>query len=78
MRCGSSELGIIAGGFGSYLLGMSRQIYEQAGTDIAGNTTDNIKDPSLSWIIGFLLTVSFLGQLAVVPLRKVRILELPE
>ena len=78
MGCGSSELGIMAGGFGSYLFGMSRKTYEQAGTDIAGNTADNIKDPSLSWIIGFLFTVSFLGLLAVVPLRKVRILELPE
>jgi hypothetical protein len=62
----------MAGGFGSYLLGMSRKIYEQAGTDTPGNTADNIKDPSLSWIIGFLFIVSFIGLLAVVPLRKVR------
>jgi len=66
------ELGIMAGGFGFHVLGMSRKIYEQSGIGNPGNTTDNIKDPSLSWIIVFLFTVSFLGPLAVVPLRKVK------
>lgn len=64
-----------SGGFGSYIMGMSRKIYQQAGTDIAGNTAENIKDPSLSWIIGFLFVVSFLGLLAVVPLRKIMVID---
>ncbi|KAH9325624.1 hypothetical protein KI387_005802, partial [Taxus chinensis] len=64
-----------SGGFGSYLLGMSRKIYEQSGIDTPGNTPDNIKDPSLGWIIAFLFTVSFLGLLALVPLRKIMVID---
>lgn len=41
------------------------------GSATPGNSANDIKDPSLSWIIGFLFTVSFMGLLAVVPLRKV-------
>jgi hypothetical protein len=33
--------------------------------------TDAFKNPSLSWMIGFLFVVSFLGLFSVVPLRKV-------
>jgi len=64
-----------SGGFGLYLLGMSRKIYEQAGIGNPGNTADNIKDPSLGWIIGFLFTVSFIGLLALVPLRKIMVID---
>eukprot|EP00253_Pinus_taeda_P000745 PITA_00745 len=64
-----------SGGFGLYLLGMNRKTYEQAGTSTPGNTPDNIKDPSLSWIIGFIFTVSFIGLLAVVPLRKIMVID---
>ena len=39
------------------------------------NAAQNIKDPSLSWIIGFLFTVSFLGLFSVLPLRKVHSLK---
>jgi len=64
-----------SGGFGSYLLGMSRKTYERAGLQTPGNTTDNIKDPSLTWIIGFLLIVSFIGLFVVVPLRKIMVID---
>jgi len=33
--------------------------------------SDAFKNPSLSWMIGFLFVVSFLGLFSVVPLRKV-------
>ena len=33
--------------------------------------SDAFKNPSLSWMIGFLFVVSFLGLFSAVPLRKV-------
>ncbi|KDP22031.1 hypothetical protein JCGZ_03001 [Jatropha curcas] len=40
----------------------------------AGNP-QNVKNPSLGWIIGFLFVVSFLGLFSVVPLRKIMIID---
>ncbi|XP_061948540.1 probable metal-nicotianamine transporter YSL7 [Populus nigra] len=37
--------------------------------------SDAFKNPSLSWMIGFLFVVSFLGLFSVVPLRKVMIID---
>ncbi|EYU25660.1 hypothetical protein MIMGU_mgv1a003894mg [Erythranthe guttata] len=39
------------------------------------NNSQNIKNPSLSWMIGFLFVVSFLGLFSVVPLRKIMIID---
>ncbi|RWR84659.1 Oligopeptide transporter [Cinnamomum micranthum f. kanehirae] len=61
-----------SGGFGSYLFGMSEDIAKQA-TD--ANDPQNIKNPSLRWMISFLLLVSFLGLFTLVPLRKVMIVD---
>ncbi|XP_031372763.1 probable metal-nicotianamine transporter YSL7 [Punica granatum] len=61
-----------SGGFGSYLFGMSKRIAQQ--TSDTQDATD-IKDPSLAWMIGFLFVVSFLGLFAVVPLRKIMIID---
>ena len=47
---------------------MSEVIAKQTTED---NNPQNIKNPQLSWMIGFLFVVSFLGLFAVVPLRKV-------
>lgn len=58
----------IAGGFGSYLFGMSEIVAKQS---TEANAADNIKNPSLGWMIIFLFVVSFLGLFSVVPLRKV-------
>lgn len=60
----------IAGGFGSYLLGLNRRTYEQAGVDTDGNTP-NTKEPGIGWMTGFLFVSCFVGLLALVPLRKV-------
>lgn len=38
------------------------------------NAAQNIKNPQIHWMIGFLFVVSFLGLFSVVPLRKVHIL----
>ncbi|XP_052304504.1 probable metal-nicotianamine transporter YSL7 isoform X7 [Populus trichocarpa] len=59
-----------SGGFGSYLFGMSGTVAKQSTED-----SDAFKNPSLSWMIGFLFVVSFLGLFSVVPLRKVMIID---
>ncbi|KAG6777248.1 hypothetical protein POTOM_017065 [Populus tomentosa] len=59
-----------SGGFGSYLFGMSEAVAKQS-----TEHTDAFKNPSLSWMIGFLFVVSFLGLFSVVPLRKVMIVD---
>ncbi|KAH9724941.1 putative metal-nicotianamine transporter YSL5 [Citrus sinensis] len=59
-----------SGGFGSYLLGMSDRIALQS-----EDTNLGYKNLSLTWIIGFLFVVSFLGLFSVVPLRKVMIID---
>ncbi|KAJ4828755.1 hypothetical protein Tsubulata_035410 [Turnera subulata] len=59
-----------SGGFGSYLFGMS-QVVAKLSTD----DTHDFKNPSLSWMIGFLFVVSFLGLFSVVPLRKIMIID---
>lgn len=61
----------IAGGFGSYLLGLNRRTYEQAGVDTDGNTPGSYKEPGIGWMTCFLFVTSFVGLLALVPLRKV-------
>ncbi|KAK7387330.1 hypothetical protein VNO78_28051 [Psophocarpus tetragonolobus] len=61
-----------SGGFGSYIFGMSSEIAKQSPE---ANTKLDIKDPSLGWMIGFALVVSFLGLFSVVPLRKIMIID---
>ncbi|KAF5206596.1 Metal-nicotianamine transporter ysl3 [Thalictrum thalictroides] len=61
-----------SGGFGSYLLGMSKTIAEQSNDNTSSR---NVKNPELGWMIGFLLVVSFLGLFSVVPLRKIMIIK---
>nr|CAB3485180.1 unnamed protein product [Digitaria exilis] len=60
------------GGFGSYLLSMNAKI---AATSTEANDAQNIKDPQLGWIIGFLFLVSFIGLFGLVPLRKIMIVD---
>lgn len=71
VACYSISLG---GGFGSYLLGLNRRTYEQAGVDSDGNTP-NTKEPGIGWMTGFLFVSCFVGLLALVPLRKVMIID---
>ncbi|KAK9106346.1 hypothetical protein Syun_022357 [Stephania yunnanensis] len=61
-----------SGGFGSYIFGMSEIIAKQS---TEANNPQNIKNPQLSWMIGFLVVVSFLGLFSVVPLRKIMIID---
>ncbi|CAL9782660.1 unnamed protein product [Musa acuminata subsp. burmannicoides] len=61
-----------SGGFGNYLFGMSSVIAKQA---TEANDSQNIKDPNLGWMIGFMFVVSFLGLFSLVPLRKIMIID---
>ncbi|AQK53798.1 putative metal-nicotianamine transporter YSL14 [Zea mays] len=71
--CVVSAYGIaFSGGFGSYLFGMSDKIAKQA---TEAKDANNIKDPHLGWMIGFLFLVSFIGLFALVPLRKIMIVD---
>ncbi|KAL6899449.1 hypothetical protein ACP4OV_006107 [Aristida adscensionis] len=71
--CVVSAYGIaFSGGFGSYLFGMSEKIAQQA---TEAKDANNIKDPHLGWMIGFLFLVSFIGLFALVPLRKIMIVD---
>ncbi|KAI8005670.1 Metal-nicotianamine transporter YSL3 [Camellia lanceoleosa] len=65
----------VGGGFGSYLLGLNKKTYEQAGIDTEGNSPGSYKEPRLGWMTGFLFVVSFVGLLALVPLRKIMIID---
>ncbi|XP_056160190.1 metal-nicotianamine transporter YSL3-like [Syzygium oleosum] len=63
------------GGFGSYLLGLNRKTYVQAGVDTPGNSPEGIKEPGIGWMTGFLFLTSFVGIFALVPLRKIMIID---
>ncbi|URD95226.1 OPT oligopeptide transporter protein, partial [Musa troglodytarum] len=65
----------VGGGFGSYLLGLNKKTYEQAGVDTEGNVPGSYKDPGIGWMTAFLFTVSFVGLLSLVPLRKIMIID---
>ncbi|XP_057983623.1 probable metal-nicotianamine transporter YSL6 [Malania oleifera] len=64
-----------SGGFGSYLLAMNERTYQLIGTDYSGNRAEDVKNPALGWMIGFLFVVSFLGLFSLVPLRKIMVMD---
>ncbi|KAL2339575.1 hypothetical protein Fmac_007515 [Flemingia macrophylla] len=65
----------VGGGFGSYLLGLNRRTYEQAGVGTEGNNPGSIKEPGVGWMTAFLFVTSFVGLLALVPIRKIMIID---
>ncbi|XP_062151667.1 probable metal-nicotianamine transporter YSL6 isoform X2 [Alnus glutinosa] len=64
-----------SGGFGSYMIAMDERTYELIGVDYPGNRAEDVKNPGLLWMIGFLFVVSFLGLFSLVPLRKVMVMD---
>ncbi|RDY02495.1 putative metal-nicotianamine transporter YSL6 [Mucuna pruriens] len=64
-----------SGGFGSSLIAMDQRTYELIGSDYPGNRAEDIKNPGLGWMMGFMFVVSFLGLFSLVPLRKVMVLD---
>ncbi|XP_027931193.1 probable metal-nicotianamine transporter YSL7 [Vigna unguiculata] len=71
--CVVASAGIaFSGGFGSYIFAMSSEVANQS---TEANGPQDIKNPSLGWMIGFISIVSFLGLFSVVPLRKIMIVD---
>ncbi|MED6111177.1 putative metal-nicotianamine transporter ysl6 [Stylosanthes scabra] len=64
-----------SGGFGSSLIAMDERTYELIGPDYPGNRAQDVINPGLGWMIGFMFVVSFLGLFSLVPLRKVMVLD---
>ncbi|KAL8199503.1 hypothetical protein R6Q57_013071 [Mikania cordata] len=64
-----------SGGFGSYLLSMDERTYNLIGVDYPGNRAEDVKNPSLLWMTGFVFAVSFLGLFILLPLRKVMLMD---
>ncbi|KAL8143579.1 hypothetical protein V2J09_016611 [Rumex salicifolius] len=65
----------VGGGFGSYMLGLNKKTYELAGVDTVGNGPSSYKNLNLGWMTGFLFVSSFVGLWALVPLRKIMIID---
>ncbi|XP_037486572.1 probable metal-nicotianamine transporter YSL16 isoform X2 [Triticum dicoccoides] len=63
------------GGFGSFLLGLDKKTYELSGVNTPGNVPGSYKDPGIGWMMGFLLAISFVGLLTLLPLRKVLVID---
>ncbi|KQJ83865.1 probable metal-nicotianamine transporter YSL16 isoform X2 [Brachypodium distachyon] len=63
------------GGFGSFLLGLDKKTYEQSGVKTPGNVPGSYKEPGIGWMMGFLLSISFVGLLTLLPLRKVLVID---
>ncbi|XP_039009891.1 probable metal-nicotianamine transporter YSL6 [Hibiscus syriacus] len=63
------------GGFGSYLIAMDERTYNRIGVDYPGNRAEDVKNPGIGWMMGFLFAVSFLGLFSVAPLRKIMVLD---
>ncbi|XP_043705993.1 probable metal-nicotianamine transporter YSL6 isoform X2 [Telopea speciosissima] len=64
-----------SGGFGSYMIAMDERTYKLIGIDYPGNRAEDVKNPALGWMIGFMFVVSFLGLFSLVPLRKVMVMD---
>ncbi|MCL7047225.1 hypothetical protein MKW94_023834 [Papaver nudicaule] len=60
-------------GYGSYILGMTKVVADQG--PAMANTANNVVTLDLGWMLCFSALVSFVGLFAVLPLRKVMILD---
>ncbi|KAG2660227.1 metal-nicotianamine transporter YSL2-like [Panicum virgatum] len=63
------------GGFGSSLLALDKKTYELAGVNTPGNAPGSYKEPGVGWMTGFLLAISFVGLLNLLPLRKALVID---
>ncbi|XAR58297.1 hypothetical protein NMG60_11026743 [Bertholletia excelsa] len=54
---------------------MDDRTYNLIGADYPGNRAEDVKNPGLWWMIGFLFVVSFLGLFSLAPLRKVMVMD---
>ncbi|KAG9158271.1 hypothetical protein Leryth_000408 [Lithospermum erythrorhizon] len=54
---------------------MDENTYKLIGEDYPGNRAEDVINPGLGWMIGFIFVVSFLGLFSLVPLRKVMVVD---
>ncbi|XP_052151896.1 probable metal-nicotianamine transporter YSL6 [Oryza glaberrima] len=59
----------------SYIFAMDRKTYELVGQDYPGNRMEDIRDPSLGWMIGFMFLIALIGPFSIVMLRKVMVID---
>ncbi|KAF8649953.1 hypothetical protein HU200_064108 [Digitaria exilis] len=57
-----------SGGFGSYILAMSRSLMEEGDADAGGR--NNVEEPHMGRLVAFLFLTSFAGMFAVMPFRN--------
>jgi hypothetical protein len=55
----------------SCIFAMDRKTYDLVGPDYPGNREQDIRDPSLGWMISFMFLIALLGPFSIVILRKV-------
>ncbi|CAL5017323.1 unnamed protein product [Urochloa decumbens] len=67
--------GLSFSGGGSYMLAMDQKTYKLIGDDYPGNSSVDVKNLSLDWMIGFMFVISFLGLFSLVALRKVMVID---
>ncbi|KAL6874368.1 hypothetical protein ACP4OV_013388 [Aristida adscensionis] len=67
--------GLAFTGGGAIMLAMNQKTYEIIGANYPGNRPEDVKNPALGWMIGFMFAVSFLGLFSVVALRKVMVID---
>ncbi|ERN07549.1 hypothetical protein AMTR_s00154p00065510 [Amborella trichopoda] len=66
----------VSGGFGTYIIAMDERSRNQSGpTDFRPNGPSSVKNPQLTWLYAFIITVSFVGLFSVVPLRRIMIID---
>ncbi|KAL4184557.1 hypothetical protein AMTRI_Chr10g226140 [Amborella trichopoda] len=66
----------VSGGFGTYIIAMDERSRNQSGpTDFGPNGPSSVKNPQLTWLYAFIITVSFVGLFSVVPLRRIMIID---
>eukprot|EP00250_Pteridium_aquilinum_P020071 c24689_g1_i2 orf=120-1628(+) len=66
-----------SGGFSTYLLAMDQKTSDIVSTGSLNemDTSTDVKNPGLGWMIAFMFAAGFLGLVAVTPLRKILIID---
>ncbi|CAN1251004.1 Metal-nicotianamine transporter YSL3 [Linum perenne] len=54
---------------------LNSKTYNQSEINLEGNNPGSVKEPGVGWMTGFLFVSSFVGLLALVPLRKIMIID---
>uniref|UniRef100_A0A0E0KPV5 Uncharacterized protein n=1 Tax=Oryza punctata TaxID=4537 RepID=A0A0E0KPV5_ORYPU len=72
IACGSLAF---SGCSASYIFAMDRKTYELVGPDYPGNRTEDIRNPSLGWMIGFMFLIALIGPFSIVMMRKVMVID---